>query len=85
MAPHQTGAAVAWWATNSAVMAVLTALIVAEQSLPAGRRSGHLAAAVPIVDGVVVLRAPAAQPSALCGVPGVAGAATRGAPAARRR
>ena len=50
---------------NIAVMAVITALIFAEKSLPAGRRIGQLAAVALITYGVVVLFAPAALPTAM--------------------
>jgi predicted metal-binding membrane protein len=47
---------------NIAVMAVLTALIFAEKSLPRGRRIGQVAAVALIVYGVVVVLAPAGLP-----------------------
>ncbi len=50
---------------NIAVMAVVTALIFAEKSLPAGRRIGQLAAVVLITYGVIVLFVPAALPTAM--------------------
>ena len=50
---------------NIAAMAVITALIFAEKSLPAGRRIGQFAAVVLIAYGVVVLLAPAALPTAM--------------------
>ncbi|MFI5268239.1 MAG: DUF2182 domain-containing protein [Chloroflexota bacterium] len=50
---------------NIAAMAVLTALIFAEKSLPAGRRIGQVAAAALIIFGIVVLLLPAALPAVL--------------------
>lgn len=50
--------------TNIAVMAMITVLIFAEKSLPAGRRAATFAAAALILYGAVVLALPAALPTA---------------------
>lgn len=48
---------------NIAAMAVITALIFAEKSLPAGRIVGRVAAAALILSGLAVVAFPAALPT----------------------
>ena len=57
---------------NVAAMAVITALIFAEKSLPAGHRIGQVAAAALIAYGLLVLVVPGALPGTLAGRGGLA-------------
>ncbi len=56
---------------NVAAMAVITLVIFAEKSLPAGRQAGRLAAAALVVYGLLVLFVPVALPTMLAGSPGM--------------